>query len=249
MEEEISIEDIISILKKKFGVIILWGLIAVLISGLYTFFLSTPMYESSSRIVVNQTQNNEQAITNADIQTNLNLINTYQSIIKEPIILEDVLSSSDGNMTINQLSDSITVQIQNNSLVFGISVTNENPYKAAELANAVATVFQDKIGNILEVQSVTILSIATPNLKAVSPNIFLNLILGLIVGLIVGLGLAFISEFRDKRVKDEKIIDEIGWINLGSVLEMSMDEVRNTRMNVARLQKEKSNQITKRRRV
>ena len=92
MEEEISISELVTILKRHMGKVTVWCLFGLIITGIYTFFFVTPQYQSTSKIVVNQTQNTGEAITNADIQTNLNLINTYQSIIQEPIILEDVVN-------------------------------------------------------------------------------------------------------------------------------------------------------------
>lgn len=230
MEEEISLVELFTILKQKRNTILLLSIFGLLLSGVYTFFLVTPTYESSSRIVVNQTQNTSQSITNTDIQTNLNLINTYQSIIKEPIILENVLATTANNITIGELRNKISVQTEANSLVFGISVKDENPYVAADLANAVANSFEEKIGDILDVQSVTILSEAVPNLTSVSPNTIMNLVIGLVIGLFSGVGIAFLLEFMDKRVKDAKIIEELGWTNLGAVLEMSVSEVNETRM-------------------
>lgn len=231
MEEEISLIELFSILKQKRNIIIFLSLLGLIISSIYTFFIVTPTFEASSRIVVNQTQNTNQTITNTDIQTNLNLINTYQSIIKEPIILEDVINSTDIDLTVSKLRDKISVQTETNSLVFGISLKDDNPYVAAELANAVANSFEEKIGEILDVQSVTILSEAVPNLNAVSPNVIINLVLGVFLGFIISIGLAFLLEFIDKRVKDAKIIEDLGWTNLGAVLEMSVSEVNETRMN------------------
>lgn len=248
MEEVISVEKAFNTLKGKARLIFIWTLLCVLLSGVFTFFIVTPKYQSSSRIVVNQTQNTSQTITNTDIQTNLNLINTYQSIIKEPIILEDVLKETTAELTIQELSNKITVETQSNSLVFGISVMDENPFVAADLANSIAQTFERKIGDILEVESVTILSEAVPNMGAVSPNIIINLILGLIIGFVLGLAFAVLSEKMDKRIKDIDIIDELGWTNLGSVLEMSNDELKNTRINT-RTKHNKISQSISRRRV
>lgn len=230
-ETEISLEELFGVLKKKSKMIIMLSLLGLLISGLYTFFLVTPMYESSSRLVVNQTQNTNQTITNTDIQTNLSLINTYQSIIKEPIVLEDVIKETGIDLSIDELSNKISVQTEANSLVFGVSAQDESPYVAAELANATAESFQSKIGDILDVESVTILSQAVPGLNAISPNTTMNLTLGLILGLMLGVGISFLLEFTDKRVKDSKIIEELGWTNLGSILEMTLDEVKSTRID------------------
>lgn len=248
MEEEISLQELIRILKQKSKLIIMLSIVGLLISGIYTFFLVTPMYESSSRLVVNQTQNMNQTITNTDIQTNLNLINTYQSIIKEPIILEDVINQVNSDLSIVELRNKISVQTEPSSLVFGISVTDASPYTASELANATARSFQTKIGDILEVESVTILSEATPNIDAVSPNATMNLAVGLSLGLILGVSLAFVLEFIDKRVKDTKIIEDLGWTNLGSVLEMSSEELKDSRM-IANIRVNNSASSMSRRRV
>ena len=124
MEEEISLGEIFAILKQRIGSIITWSLTGLLLAALYTFFFVTPTYQSTSKIVVNQTQNAEQAITNTDIQTNLSLINTYQGIIKEPIILEDVITDTGSKLTLGELRDKLTVQTEDSSLVFGITIVD-----------------------------------------------------------------------------------------------------------------------------
>lgn len=231
MVENISLKDMIITLKNNIGKIIIWGIIGLTLTSIYTFFFVTPQYQSTSKIVVNQTQQTGQAITNTDIQTNLSLINTYQSIIKEPIILEEVILKTNSELATEDLSNKLSIQTDSTSLVFGVTISDADPYIAAELANAIAETFQDKIGDILEVESVTILSQAVPSVNPVSPNIPMNLAIGLILGLMLGIGTAFLSEFLDKRVKDSKLIEDMGWTNLGSVLEMSNEELKSTRMN------------------
>lgn len=224
-ETEISLEELFRVLKDKSKMIIMLSLLGLLLSGLYTFFLVTPIYESSSRLVVNQTQNTNQTITNTDIQTNLNLINTYQSIIKEPIILQDVLEETGSALSLGQLRNKINVQTEANSLVFGISVSDESPYVAAEIANATAQVFQSKIGDILDVESVTILSEAVVNPNAVSPNTTMNLAIGVILGLMIGVGIAFLQTFMDKTIKGTEFVEQnIGWPNLGMIAVLSDKE-------------------------
>ena len=247
MEEEISLGEILAIFKQHIGKIVLWSLMGLIVAGIYTFFFVTPSYQSTSKIVVNQTQNSSQSITNTDIQTNLNLINTYQSIIQEPIILEDVITATDSDLSIEELRSKITIETQNNSLVFGIIVSDKNPYIAADLANSISTSFENKIGNILEVESVTILSEAIPNLTAVSPNIIINLVLGLIIGLMIGMVISIISEMMNKTIKDDKFIEQLGWTNLGSILEMSTEEVTNTRINAIKNHRPVTDSLTRRR--
>lgn len=227
MEEETSLSELFAILKRHIGKIITLGLAGLILAGIYTFVFVVPQYESKSTIVVNQTQNTSQTITNTDIQTNLNLISTYQRIIKEPIILQEVIDMTGSDLTVSGLKNKITVLTENSSLVFDIVVTDASPYTAAELANAIATSFEMKIGDILEVESVTILSQAEPNLNAVSPNIPENIIIGLILGMMIGIGFSLLADFMDNTVKGSQFINEkFGWTDLGTISHMSDKEIR-----------------------
>lgn len=231
MEEEISFHEIFLIIKKHLLKIMVWCFLGILLLSAYTFFFVTPVYQSTSKIVVNQKQNSNQVITGTDIQTNLSLIKTYQSILKEPIILEPVLEEMGGELTLGELREKITVETESDSLVFGVSIKDENPYQASEISNAITDSFAGNIGGILDVQNVTILSEGEPNLQPISPNIILNVAAGGFLGLILGFCLALYTEYRDKTVKEEKFIESLGLVHLGSVLEMSLDEVKNTRIS------------------
>ncbi|MBO1915160.1 capsular biosynthesis protein, partial [Microvirga sp. 3-52] len=88
MEETISLQDLFKTLKKRLGLIALITIIAITISGVVSFWLLTPIYQSSTQILVTTSKTDQQQQNNAqDIQANLQLINTYNVIIKSPAIL------------------------------------------------------------------------------------------------------------------------------------------------------------------
>jgi capsular polysaccharide biosynthesis protein len=153
---------------------------------------------------------------------------TYQNIILEPIILEDVIAQTNTENTVEDLRDKIQFENDEESLVFGLSVTENNPVEAAELANTTSRIFQSKIGDILPVESVTILSEAIPDSTPVSPNIVQNLLFGAILGFFIGLLQILLTSILDKRVKSDEIIADLGWLNLGSISEMSSKELKET---------------------
>lgn len=81
----------------------------------------------------------------------------------------------------------------------------------------------------MSVQNVTQISNAHPNTSQVSPKPMLNMLIGFTVGLMVAVGLSFLLEFMDKTVRDEKFMSEaLGWTNLGTISEMSFDELNAT---------------------
>ncbi|MEK5361896.1 YveK family protein [Peribacillus castrilensis] len=210
MEETISIKDIFKTLKKRWKLIMLLTLIAALISGAISYFLLTPVYESSTQILVNQNQSKNQ-IDSYQIQSNIDMINTYSVIIKSPAILEKVIDDLELEQSVDQLSQKITINSQENSQVFSLTVQDSNPSKAVEIANAVSGTFQKEIKDIMNVDNVSILSKAEvkENPTPVKPSPLLNIAIAVVVGLMAGIGLAFLLEYMDNTIRDEKDIETL----------------------------------------
>ncbi|MGY0401643.1 YveK family protein [Carnobacterium jeotgali] len=227
MEEEISLSELLKTLKKRSLLIVSLGLICLIVAAGFTFFIATPQYNATTQILVNRTTESVEGMQLNDITSNVQMINTYKDIIKGPVILDEVSQKLGTNLTTSQLSGKIEIATEENSQVFSLTVTDENPYEATKMANFVANTFQNEIGNIMNVDNVTIISEASPNTNQVSPNNLLNLVIGLLIGLVLGVGSAFLLEFMDKSVRDEQFITEtLGWSLLGSVSEMSNDELQ-----------------------
>ena len=64
-------------------------MVFVVISLLITIFLMKPKYEANTQVLVNQKESNEQYRAQ-EVQSNIQLVNTYSEILKSPRILEDV---------------------------------------------------------------------------------------------------------------------------------------------------------------
>lgn len=210
MEETTSIQDIFKTLKKRWKLIMLLTLIAALVSGSISYFLLTPVYQSSTQILVNQKQSENQLDSN-QIRSNIDMINTYSVIIKSPAILEKVIDELELDQSVEQLSQKITINSQENSQVFSLTVQDSNPAKAVEIANTVSSIFQKEIKDIMKVDNVSILAKAEikENPTPVKPNPLLNIAIAVVVGLMAGIGLAFLLEYLDNTIKDEDDIERL----------------------------------------
>ncbi|MDO7488033.1 Wzz/FepE/Etk N-terminal domain-containing protein [Peribacillus frigoritolerans] len=210
MEETISIKDIFKTLKKRRKLIMLLTLIAALISGTISYFLLTPVYQSSTQILVNQKQSENQ-LDSTQIRSNIDMINTYSVIIKSPAILEKVIDELELDQSVDQLSQKITINSQENSQVFSLTVQDSNPTKAVEIANTVSETFQKEIKDIMNVDNVSVLAKAEikENPTPVKPNPLLNIAIAVVVGLMAGVGLAFLLEYMDNTIKDEEDIERL----------------------------------------
>jgi len=210
MEETISLKELFQTIKKRMSMILLITFTAVAVSGILSYFVLTPIYSVSTQILVNKTSDDIQ-YNYSEVQTNLQLINTYNVIIKSDRILDIVAEEVNGNFTASQLKEKITVSSEQNSQVITLAVEDEDPNTAATIANKTAEVFQNQIAEIMKVDNVSILAKAevSETLSPVKPKPLLNIAIALVVGLMAGVGVAFLLEYLDNTIKTESDIEKL----------------------------------------
>lgn len=183
----------------------------------------TPIYQSSTQILVNQKKQEGAAIQLGEIQSNIQLTNTYKVIIKSPVILEQVNEKLNLNMTAQALAKKVNVTNEKDSQVISITVEDKGPKVARDIANVTADVFKGEVSKIMNVDNVTVLSKAEvmENQSPIKPAPMLNVAITFVVGLMASVALAFLLEYLDNTVKKEEDVESLlGLPVLGIVARM-----------------------------
>ena len=144
----------------------------------------------------------------------------YNVIITSPRIIDLVIEKNNVNLTNGELVKKIKVNTVKDSQVMKITVEDENHRESVKLANAIATIFQREIVEIMNVDNVQILTSArnVDNPSPVKPNIKLNIAVALIIGLMISVSLAFLLEYLDNTIKTEEDVERIlGYPVLGII--------------------------------
>lgn len=211
MEETISLRELFAVLRKRLWLIVLITIIAATVSAVISFFVLTPVYESKTQILVNQAKNDQQLYSTQVVQTNVQLINTYNDIITSPAILDKVVKELKLDGSAASLRGQIQVTSAQNSQVAQIVVQDTSAKRAADIANTTASVFQKQVPKLMNVDNVKVLSKAAlgENPSPVKPQPLLNVAIAIVVGLMVGVGLSFLLEYLDNTLKTEQDIENI----------------------------------------
>ncbi|WP_436891289.1 Wzz/FepE/Etk N-terminal domain-containing protein [Mammaliicoccus sciuri] len=208
MEDTIDLSKLFSILKKNMKYLIILPIVFLALSMVITFVFMTPKYSSSTQVLVNQKETDNQMMAQ-QVQSNLQLVNTYSEIIKSPRILDKVSKNLKGKYSSKEISGMLTVSNQAESQILNIAVENESREAASKIANEIANVFSKDVSKIMNVDNVSILSKADTKGNQISPQPLVNSVVGIFLGLIVALIIIFLKEIMDKRIKTEEDVAEI----------------------------------------
>ncbi|WP_438312475.1 YveK family protein [Sporosarcina sp. FA9] len=211
LEDTISLQELFKTIRKRLLLIICIVLFAVGAAAIVSYNYLTPVYESSTQILINQPKEGTSSGTAPDIQTNLQLINTYNVIIKSHAILSKVIEKMELNTTPADLHSKVSVNSAQNSQVINVSVQDIDLERSVQTANTIAEVFQEEIKVLMNMDNVNVLSpaIYTENQSPIKPNPILNMAIAAVMGVMIGTGIAFLLEYLDTTIKTEQDIEEI----------------------------------------
>lgn len=232
MSNELDIRDYFQTIRKRIWWIVCSVLIISIAVGVYSKFIKDPIFEASTKIIVNRSSETDSTNQlNSDvINTNIRLINTYKEIIKTPAILDKVIERHpEFGLTSDQLMKKIKVSSVNDTQVMTVMVDDPSYQQAAQIVNAVSDVFKQEIPELFNVQNVSILNQAKldSNPSPVSPNVMMNVIIAFIVSLMIAVGIAFLMEYLDDTVKSEADIESVlGLPTLAAITRMNPEEIR-----------------------
>ncbi|WP_458120268.1 YveK family protein [Paenibacillus sp. Z6-24] len=229
-----EIKQYFNIIKKRLWLVLLIVVVITAGTGIYGFMTNTPMYTATAKLVVNSTPTSSdgRAVNQLDLGTinsNIQLIKTYEQIIKTPAIMNKVAEEHPKlGLTAAQLINSINVSSVDETQVMSLTVTDTSYQRAAETVNAVATVFKREIPQIMKLDNITVLDQADPSASApsITKSPLLFVLIALVLSVVIGIAVAFLLEYMDDSIKSEEDIrDVLGLPVLGVIAKMKEEDM------------------------
>ena len=204
--------------KRKFSIVLVALVFAIAAFG-YSAFLAKKEYQSTSRIYVVSRQNQDNnALTNSDLQAGSYLVKDYREIILSQNVLSQAIEELKLDLTPAELSKKISVSVPTDTRILSITAKDGDPKEAARIANGLRNVAAAKIISVTKVSDVTTLDEAEVPQSPSSPNIRRNVLLGFIAGAGLMVVLMVVAEVLDDRVKRPEDMEELmGFTLLGIV--------------------------------
>ena len=97
--EEINLIEFFNYYLARIGYVIATILVVLVFGCFYSFIFKTPMYQSSTTIVLTRESDDSQKYTQSDVLLNQNLVPTYSNIIKSRSVLKQVINNKNLDYT------------------------------------------------------------------------------------------------------------------------------------------------------
>lgn len=213
--EEIDLKELFQIFWHKKVYIVLIILIFMVIGVIYSVGFVTPMYSSSTSLVLAGTSSSadenqvSETITTTDLTINSKLVATYSKLVKSKNILGQVISNLGINVDEEELRQNVQVTSVEDTELIEITVSNENPEYSAKIANEIASVFKEKIaGEMYNINNVHIVDEATVETNPSNVNYLKNVVIFAFVGAVVAVMYVLIANMLDTTVKTQEDIEK-----------------------------------------
>lgn len=225
MEEEIDIQQLIAFFIKNIFHFILSTVFCGFIGLTYAFTFNEPSYISRAELLVNQGVQMAVSIEGSQIDTSIQLINTYRNIIVADSTLNMVSEESKGRYSPAVLREAISVETHQDSQTFTIQAKMDTPVAAQTVVSTTLDVFEQQVKEAYKVNdpNIFILSPPTYNSAPLDLNYLLFAAIGGMLGFVLCGGILLLRELLNTKIQDSCFVDTLGLVNLGNISSMSED--------------------------
>ncbi len=207
-EIEIDLREVFGHLLNHMWIILLSAVVGLLLFFYVSNVLVDKEFQSSTKIYV-LNQQDSQAVTYTDLQTGTQLTKDYAVLVKSRTVTTQVIADLDlqnqyadmEDITPDALAEMISVTTQQDTRIITITVTDKNPTRAQDIANAVRTAASKHIYEVMDIEAVNVVDYANLPEGPISPNVIKNTVIGAFVGIFLAVAIIVIVFLLDDTIK------------------------------------------------
>lgn len=233
--EELDLKELFSMFWNKKAEIVFITLILMVVGVIYSYFYITPVYTAKTDLVLVQSsstvsQTGDSAITSTDITMNSKLVSTYSELIKRNAVFGQVASNLNiSDEEAEKIKNNISVNSAKDTEIIEIKVTNEDPNKAADVANEIAKVFSEKIVEIYNISNIYLLDRAQAPEKPSNVNHMKDIVIFAFIGLVIAAAYVLVANMLDNTIKTEEDIEKVTGLVILTAIPDYETEMKNVR--------------------
>ena len=216
-DDEVTIDlmELFSALWAKKTIIILSAVFMALVAFVGTKMFVTPKYTSVTKLfVMTKNDDTSASATYTDLQTGSMLTKDYMELVKSRPVLEKTISKLKLDVTPEELAEMITTETPTDTRIMSISVTDDDPKEAKQIADTLRKAVSVQITEIMNADSVNTVEEGNLPTSPSSPDVKKNMMLGALLGLVISMGFVVLIFILDDTVKTPDDVEKYLGLNV-----------------------------------
>lgn len=239
-EIQINLFEILMQLWRSIVIIILTAAFFGLAAGLYTHYMITPMYSSTSCIFVSTS---ESTISYNDLMIGSSLKNDYMQLVRSRTVVENVIKNLglEKELSIGGLSSSISVTNPTDTRILNITVRYKDPRMAKEIVDELTKVSIKRISEIMDTKEPSVFEWGNISSAPVSPNRTKNIAVAALFGVLLSSIIVIVIYLMDDTIRSAEDIEK--YLNLNTLASIPISEGSETEVRLDNIKRRGTNKF------
>lgn len=228
-KNELELKNIFEGLWDNGLIIVLIGIITAFIFILFTQLFISPEYESETSLFILSKQS-QTSVNSSDIEFSESLTQDYIEIIQSRTVLERTISELNLNMSFEELLPEVLVVSPINTSIVSITVSTDDPYLSAEIADKIADISMEVIHQAVDAGTIYVLEPAEISTSSENPSLVKNGVIGGMAGCLISSLFIIWRILTNTVIRDSNDVRYyLGLETLGSIPLSNINHIKRTR--------------------
>lgn len=244
-EVEIDLMELFMVLLEKIWIIGGAAIICGLMMLVYSKFFVEPTYESTTRIIVLNT-NDSDTINISDLQLGSQLMGDYQQLITSRYVVETIIETFDLDEEYEDFVKRVEVSNAANTRIIEITLTDTDPLMAKEMVDELRDVAAARIKEVMAIEAVNLVDEGNVPTKKAAPSVKKYTLIGILIGGFLSVAVILVIYLLDDTIKNAEDVEKylhlstLGLIPIIETEEEAAKRKRQTKVSKQDLAEEQS---------
>lgn len=199
---EISVKDILGVIKKSIIFIIIISIAFSCIAFFYTKLFVPKTYKATVKLYVKTSYDESNGYESLQAYNYASkLVTTYIQMLDTNSFYSTVAEALNNKYTATQLKSKIVFSSIDDTEIFKAVITSDNPTEAKSIADAVEKTAPETISHVNDEAQLKIVDSATVPTAPTAPNAQKNSVFAFVIGLVVSTAFILLRDYFDIKIK------------------------------------------------
>ena len=234
-EVEVDLGEVFRVILSHLVPIILCAVIGAAVAFIFTKTMIPREYVSTTKMyVLAKDTSEDENLTTGDLQVGSLVANDYRAIIQsrqvtEAVIAKLKLMSGTEMMKHESFIKKLSVGIDDGTRVLTIRITDTDPYRACDIADATREIAAERIQSVMDLKAVRLVDQANIPTSASSPSLKRNILIGALIGFLLAVAAVVISFITNDSIKTGDDVERYLGLSMLASIPLASDETKSVR--------------------